>query len=207
MAPIRVRHGDTITLPAVEYARRYYETTGWLLDGRLIAPGTEIKVTEDQSYVCGWALCTRASWTGTELTINYDALFEIHVTELLNIEELARAGYTRCRLKLSQLTVPTDGRTSAGVDVYEAMPEKSFFGMDGWQAASYAKAHRVIDSDEVGGLVYNQQQTFYTEALSLDKLLSSGATVYVHEKCRPAFPLDVGNNTTIVSFTLEIEVF
>lgn len=207
MEPIRVRHGDTITLPAVEYARRYYKTTGWLLDGRLIAPGTETKVTEDQSYVCGWALCTRASWTGTELTINYDSLFEIHVTELLNIEELARAGYTCCRLKLTQLTVPTEGKCDPGVDVYCAKPQNAILGMDGWQGEAYKKTNRVIDSDKLEGLVYNQSQIFYSETLSLDMLLSSGSKLYIHEKARAAYPMDVGKNSMIVSFCLEIEVF
>lgn len=81
------------------------------------------------------------------------------------------------------------------------------FTFQGWQGEAYKKTIRVIDSDELGGLVYNQSQIFYSETLSLDKLLSSGSKLYIHEKARAAYPMDVGKNSMIVTFTLEIEVF
>ena len=61
----------------------------------------------------------------------------------------------------------------------------------------------MIDSD----LVYDQTQVFYSETLSLDKLLSSGSKLYIYEKARAAYPLDVGKNSMLITITLEVEVF
>ena len=200
---IRVRHGDTVQIPEISYTRQYYKSIGWLLNGRLIMPGTFMEVKEDLHLICGWALKTSETWTGTNLTVSYSSLYTINVSKHLNVEELARAGYSGYRIKLTQVTSRTEGRCRPGVEVYSDEPQTSYFGVDNWQMATYKKTNRVIDSD----LVYDQTQVFYSETLSLDKLLSSGSKLYIYEKARAAYPLDVGKNSMLITITLEVEVF
>ena len=206
MNAISVRHGDTITLPGSAYSRKYYCCNGWLYKGSMLAFGSEVTVKENMDLAANWVITTSAHWNAQDHLISYSALYTIDVSELLDLEELQRSGYTGYRIKLVQLTTPTEGRCDPGVDIYCAKPQSAGIAMDGFQAAEYSTKNRIIDTDDIG-IVFNQTQTFYSDTLSLDQLLSSGGYIFVHQKARAAYPGDVGKNEYVATFTLYIEVF
>ena len=210
MSSMTVAYGDSIELPACAFTREFHYFNGWSMpNGSLEASGSSVYVRSDLDIYASWHLHTTATWQHSEV-VSYSARYTVSVSNQLDIEALLNSGYQYYRIKLIQLTVPCEGRCLPGVDVYSARPQNpDLFEMDKYEAASYGKAHRVIDSDEAvsGGLQFNVQATIYSNKLSLSELLNTGSTIYIHEKARAAYPGDVAKNTMEVRLTLVIEVW
>ena len=210
MSSMTVGYGDSIELPACSFTRDYHYFNGWVMpNGSLEPSGISICVKSDLDLYASWHLRTTASWQLSDV-VNYSALYSVSVSNQLDIKALLDSGYNSYRITLTQLVLPCQGRCLPGVDVYSAKPQSpGLFEMDRYEAASYGRAHRVIDSDEAvsGGLQFNVQSTMYSETLSLSELLSTGSTIYIHEKARAAYVGDVADNKMELFFTLTIEVF
>ena len=210
MDSVSVAYGEDVILPECGFSRAYYDFGGWAMpDGSLWSPGTPLTVTSDMEVSTSWTLRTTTSWSYSG-SVSYSALYGISLNSL-DLNELIRQGYSSYRVKITILTNPLDGGNSdPGVDVYYARPlDGGFFEMDGYQRATYSSDYRFIDSDKAvgGGLSFGKRASMYSEGQSLSRLLSTGSTIYVHFKARPAYLADILDNDIHVECVMEFEAF